>query len=96
MARHKVVLVACGSGVASSETVAYKIRNLASDRKWNIEVRVADFRRLLSIASQADILVHIAPGDPTDYGIPKVNGVPFLTGNGLNKVIEELEALINS
>lgn len=95
MAR-KIILVACGSGVATSETAAYKVRKIAEERKWDVEVRVVDFRKLKSVASQAHVLVHIAPNDPTDYGIPKVNGVPFLTGFGLDKVVGELEAIIKS
>ncbi len=95
MAR-KIILVACGSGVATSETAAYKVRKIAEERKWNVEVRVVDFRKLKSVASQVHVLVHIAPNDPTDYGVPKINGVPFLTGFGLDKVVEELEAIVKS
>jgi len=96
MAKRKVVLVACGSGVATSETAAYKIRKIAAEKKWDIEVRVVNFRSLKSIASQGDILVHVSPNDPTDYGIPRVNGVPFLTGFGLDQVVAQLDKLINS
>lgn len=98
MPRQKVIFVACGSGVASSETAAYKLRKLLAERKIaNLaDVRVVDFRRLKSISKQADILVHIAPNDPTDYGIPKVNGVPFLTGIGLNQVMDQIEKLLKS
>ncbi|MDH3942678.1 MAG: PTS sugar transporter subunit IIB [Anaerolineae bacterium] len=92
----KVIMVACGSGVASSETAAYKLRNLLQDRKLQAEVRVVNFRSLKNLASQADILVHIAPNDPTDYGVPTVNGVPFLTGMGLDPVMDEIEALLKS
>lgn len=96
MPKRKVIFVACGSGVASSETAAYKLRNLLKERKLDADVVVVDFKRLKSIAKQADILVHIAPNDPTDYGIPKVNGVPFLTGIGLDQVMDQVEKLIKS
>jgi PTS system galactitol-specific IIB component len=94
----KVIFVACGSGVASSETAAYKLRMLLEERglKSKADVRVVNFRSLKNIASQCDILVHIAPNDPTDYGVPTVNGVPFLTGIGLDPVMDEIEELINS
>jgi len=90
----KVIFVACGSGVASSETAAYKLRKLLDERKLKADVRVANFRSLKSNASQCDILVHIAPNDPTDYGVPTVNGVPFLTGIGLDLVMNEIEELL--
>jgi PTS system galactitol-specific IIB component len=94
----KVIFVACGSGVASSETAAYKLRMLLEERglQSKADVRVVNFRSLKSIASQCDILVHIAPNDPTDYGVPTVNGVPFLTGIGLDPVMDEIEELIHS
>jgi PTS system galactitol-specific IIB component len=89
-------MVACGSGVASSETAAYKLRNQLKQRNLQAEVRVVNFRSLKNIAKQSDILVHIAPNDPTDYGVPRVNGVPFLTGIGLDKVMDEIEKLLKS
>ena len=90
----KVIFVACGSGVASSETAAYKLKKLLEERKLKAYVRVVNFRSLKSIANQCDILVHIAPNDPTDYGVPTVNGVPFLTGMGLDPVMDEIEELL--
>lgn len=90
----KVIFVACGSGVASSETAAYKLRKLLDEKKLKADVRVVNFRSLKSLASQCDILVHIAPNDPTDYGVPTVNGVPFLTGMGLDPVMKEIEELL--
>ncbi len=92
----KVIMVACGSGVASSETVAYKLRNLLKQRNLQAEVRVANFRSLKNIVNQSDILVHIAPNDPTDYGVPTVSGIPFLTGIGLEKVMDEIERLLKT
>ena len=90
----KVIMVACGSGVASSETAAYKVRKLLAERNLQADVRVVNFRSLINLVSQADILVHIAPNDPTDYGIPTVNGVPFLTGIGLDPIMDEIEELL--
>ena len=96
MAGRKKIFVACGSGVASSETAAYKLRNLLRERKLEAEVEVVDFKRLRSIARQADILVNIAPYDKTEYGIPMVTGVPFLTGVGLAEVMDEIERLLKA
>lgn len=90
----KTIFVACGSGVASSETAAYKLRNLLKERNLKARVKVVNFRSLKNISNQCDILVHIAPNDPTDYGVPIVNGVPFLTGIGLDPVMDEIEELV--
>ena len=94
--KRKVIFVACGSGVASSETAAYKLRNLLKERKLEADVKVVNFRSLKSIANQCDLLVHIAPNDPTEYGVPRVNGVPFLTGIGLGPVMDQIEKFLKS
>jgi len=39
--------------------------------------------------------VQIAPHDSTDYGIPKLSGLPFLTGFELDKTVQELEEILN-
>ncbi len=96
MPKRKVIFVACGSGVASSETAAYKLKKLLSERKLDADVKVVNFRSLKNIASQCDLLVHIAPNDPTNYGVPRVNGVPFLTGIGLKTVMDEIEKFLKS
>jgi PTS system galactitol-specific IIB component len=73
-----------------------KIRKIASERKWPVEVKVVEFRELRQAAAGADVIVQIAPHDNEDYGIPRLSGVPFLTGFGLDKVIEELEAIVKA
>jgi PTS system galactitol-specific IIB component len=91
---HKVILVSCVSGVATAETTAAKIRKIAAERKWDVSVKVAEFRKLAESIPGSDVLVQIAPSDPTDYGIPKISGVPFLTGFELDKTIATLEDII--
>ncbi len=96
MPKRKVIFVACGCGVATSETAAYKLKKLLGERKLDADVKVVNFRNLKNIANQCDLLVHISPNDPTDYGVPRVNGVPFLTGIGLKTVMDEIEKFLKS
>jgi PTS system galactitol-specific IIB component len=93
---HKVILVSCVSGTATAETTAAKIRKIAAEHKWDVSVKVAEFRKLKEAVPGCDVLVQIAPSDPTDYGIPKISGVPFLTGFELDETIETLDKIIKA
>jgi len=90
----KKIFAACGSGVASSTAVAERLKQLIKQRKLDAVVEVVDFKRLKSIAKQADLIVNIAPYDTTDYGVPVVNGVPFMTGVGMEEAMDEIERII--
>ncbi|MEL7645418.1 MAG: hypothetical protein AAGU04_04005 [Anaerolineaceae bacterium] len=92
----KVILVSCGTGVVTAETTALRLRKIAAERKWQVDVRVVEFSKLKQAAADADLIVQIAPHDSTDYGIPKLSGLPFLTGFGLDKTIQELEENLNA
>lgn len=94
--RRKRVVVACGSGVATSSTVAEKVKELCAQRKLPVDVKVVDFKSLKTHVATSDVFVSIAPYDKTDYGIPVVSGIPFLTGVGLDQVMDQLEKILKS
>jgi len=92
----KKIIVACGSGVATSQTVASKVEDLLKDRKikgWSIDV--GDFKSIASVIHNYDIYISLSPGNEVDHGVITFSGIPFLTGFGmedeLNKIIEEIE-----
>jgi len=87
----KRVIVACGSGVATSQMVASKVSRLLRDRKVNAVVDAVDIKSIDTHIKQCD--VYIAITAPTkEYPVPILNGIAFLTGMGMDK---ELEKLIN-
>ena len=92
----KKIIVACGSGVATSQTVASKLEDLLKQRKiqgWSIDV--GDFKSIASVIKNYDIYVSLSPGNEVDLGVITFSGIPFLTGFGmdeeLNKIIEEIK-----
>jgi len=91
----KLILVACVTGLVTSRTAARKVRKIATRLKWQVDVRVVDFRQLGQVAAGADALVLIAPSAQPDYGVPILSGLPFLTGFRLEKVVQELEDILN-
>ena len=93
----KRIIVACGSGVASSMTSAERIKDLL--RKWgvrNIRVEVVDFRSALRESKNADMFVNISPRKGglagTQYACPEVSGIPFMTGFGMEPALKEMLA----
>lgn len=89
----KKIVVACGSGVATSQTVASKINSMLEDEGINAVVEAVDIKALDSIISTVDIYVTIVPGSGT-YDIPTINGIKFLTGIGIDEEFEKLKNLL--
>ena len=53
----KRIFVACGSGVATSQTVASKIQSMCEDEGLDVSVEAVDIKSLESIIDQCDIYV---------------------------------------
>lgn len=92
----KRIIVACGSGVATSNVAAEKLRGLLEERGLrSVEVRAVDIKSLEAEARLADLLVSITPGAKrdTELGIPVLNGIPLLTGMGAGKLADQIVEL---
>ena len=87
------IVVACGSGVATSQAVASKVGRLLKARGIDAEIDAVDIKSLKHTIKGADAYVSIVKDD-TDWGIPVFNGVAFLTGVGEDAEIEKLVAAI--
>ncbi|AVK64034.1 PTS galactitol transporter subunit IIB [Lactobacillus sp. CBA3606] len=81
------IIVACGSGVASSELVVKHISDFFEDHHiTGVEVEATDFKKLPDILANYDIYVWIArPSEEIqqivdDKNIASVNGLPIFTG----------------
>ncbi|CAM2776793.1 PTS sugar transporter subunit IIB [Dolosigranulum pigrum] len=90
----KQIIVACGSGVATSQTVASKLEKLLKENNVKADVEAVDMKSIEQYVKGADAYVSIV-NDKKDYGIPVFSGIPFLTGMGqeqeLKKIIDFLE-----
>ncbi|MDP9750567.1 PTS system galactitol-specific IIB component [Thermoanaerobacter pentosaceus] len=96
MGQRKKIVVACGSGVATSKSVAERVKELCKQRKIDVETLAVDFRSVKSHLKDADLFISIAPYDPTDYGVPVVSGIPFMTGIGMDKAMDEIEKILKN
>ncbi|ACZ08591.1 Galactitol-specific phosphotransferase enzyme IIB component [Sebaldella termitidis] len=91
----KRIIVACGSGVATSQTVASKVEKLLKEKKINAKVEAVDIKSLKTYLKQSDVYISIVPAKE-EVGIPVLSGIPFLTGVGVNEELEKLIKIINS
>lgn len=90
----KRIIVACGSGVATSQTVASKVQRLLDNKRIDAVVEAVDIKSINTFIKNTDAYISITP-ESDDFGIPKFDGIKFLTGIGmeeeLDKLIEVLE-----
>jgi len=90
----KKIIVACGSGVATSQLIATTLKSLLEDRGIKASVEAVDLKSLDLYLQTADIYISIVH-EKKELPIPVFDGIPFLTGLGrdeeLEKIIKEIE-----
>jgi PTS system galactitol-specific IIB component len=90
MAQQKVVLVACGTAVATSTVVAHAIEEAMAERGIPVVIRQCKATEVRSMIDDVDIVVATTPV-PDDLGKPTFKGLPFLTGIGKSQVLDDIE-----
>ncbi len=90
MARPKVVLIACGTAVATSTVVAVAIEEAMKERGVPVSIRQCKATEVRSMVDDADVVVATTPV-PDDLGKPTFKGLPFLTGIGKDKLLNDIE-----
>lgn len=90
---YKKVIVACGGAVATSTIAAMKIRELARQNGIDVDICQCRISEIESNLYGASLIV------PTtrlkkDFGIPVVQGIPFISGVGMEKAEKEIVAVL--
>ena len=99
MKNTKRIIVACGSGIATSGLVAARIEEKLRDRGMFNGVRVdaINIANAETEMSSADIFVNVTPNFETSkYKVKVFNGIPFLTGVGVDAVVDEIIAALKN
>lgn len=90
----KRLIVACGSGVATSTTIAEKIKTRFENDNIDCNVEAVDYKSIYNELPSTDIYVYIAKPDDDvikaakDLNVKVFPGVPFLTSAGVDEVYE--------
>lgn len=89
------VVVACGSGVATSQTVASKVNRMFKADKIDAEVEAVDLKSVDRHLKDAAAYITIIR-DKKEYDLPVIDGIAFLTGAGQQQQYAKLiEAIKN-
>ena len=91
MNKTKKVLVACGTSIATATVVATKVREIGQEIGVTVntsQCKAAEVRAKVG-TFQPDLIVATTPV-PKDLGVPVFNGVPFLSGVGVDKLKQDI------
>lgn len=75
----KKILVACGTGMATSTMIAQKITRFLADNHIQVSTDQCSLNEIPLNKQGVDLIV-TSMKISADYGIPTLNGAPFLTG----------------
>lgn len=83
------ILVVCGSGVATSMHVAYKLRDYLEKENLNVSIDGCGNNELAYRAGNFDIIVSNAQVT-IDLNKPVFSAVPLLTGIGEKELVKQI------
>lgn len=89
MKRRRRVLVACGTGIATSTHVADRLAREFAARNLDVSITQCRVTEIAAYADDVDVVVSTALLGP-QFSAPVVSGVPFLTGIGEEDALEEV------
>jgi galactitol PTS system EIIB component len=90
MDKTKVVLVACGTAVATSTVVARAIEEACKQAGLRITTRQCRASEVMALIPQGADLIVTTTQLPKDINIPVIQGLPFLTGIGKDAVLKQI------
>jgi PTS system galactitol-specific IIB component len=89
MLRQKVILVACGTAIATSTVVASEIEAILKEKGIRAITRQCKAAEVPSLVGNADLVVTTTPL-PNNLGVPIIHTLAFLTGMGKEEVISQI------
>lgn len=93
MNNKKMILIACGTGIATSTVVANKVLDLIKENNINAEVDQIKISEAKQKQEDADLIVSTTIL-PTTYDIPSIVATGYITGVGTEKLDEEILAAL--
>ncbi|HCT95862.1 MULTISPECIES: PTS sugar transporter subunit IIB [Vagococcus] len=94
---NKRIIVACGSGVATSQTIASKLSSMLDNDGIDYIVEAVDYKSIMNELPTSEIYVYIAQPDEDvlqkaeELSVKVFPGIPFLTGMGMEKIYEDIK-----
>lgn len=91
--RKKRVLIVCGTAIATSTVVAYKVEDLLKKKGIPADIRRAMTSEAKTASRDCDLI--IATTQVQDVTVPVLSGIPFITGIGMPKLEEEIVTILS-
>jgi galactitol-specific phosphotransferase system IIB component len=89
------VLIACGGGTISSHIAKHRIQDrLKAYGIRNVTIIPIPYIKAQLLSRDAVVFINLSPNDGIEYACPVVNGIPFLSGFGIDKAMLELKAAL--
>ena len=90
----KKILVACGSGIATSTAIVGSLREMLDEEGYDSDIEQCSILEIEEYEDRCDFIVSSSKLHK-EYSIPSINGVAFLTGVGLEETKEKIRKLLN-
>jgi len=85
----KTIVIACGTGIATSTVATGKVKKLCEENNINFEIKQCKISEVKSYEDEADVLVTTTISNK-EYDFPVINAQSFLTGINEKKTLEEI------
>lgn len=91
MTKEKRIYIVCATGIATSTMLRVKIEEFLKRKGINVTVNQYRVTELTPSRVDADVIV-ATTGMPAEFSkvVPVINGIPLITGQGEDKVLQEL------
>ena len=93
MAKTVKILVACGSGIATSMLVACVVREYMEQQKLSVSIDGTSVNNIPFRLTGNDIIISSAQV-PFNTGLPVFNALPILTNRGREELLEAIAAKV--
>ncbi len=83
------IIIACGSGVATSTLAAKTVQDVCYENDFNASIETCSIREINNYSESADIILTTSRYDKT-LSCPVMSVTAFITGIGVEKTKKEL------
>lgn len=83
------ILVACGTGAATSTFVATRLKDALAERGIEVTTTQCNISNVAQSLTGIDLLLTTTKLEET-FGVPSFLGIPFLTGIGTDRLVDQI------
>jgi PTS system galactitol-specific IIB component len=91
--RKKRVLIVCGTAIATSTMVAYKVEEFLKKKGIPAEIRRAMTSESKTASKDVDLIISTTQVPGVD--VPVLSGIPYITGVGVANLEQEILNILN-